>query len=244
MFRQCIGIPMGTNCASLLVDLFLYSYKVEFLRSMKKSNKKLAKAFNLRSRYIDDLISINNPRFKQFLKDIYPEELVVSETSESRKVVSYLYLLIDISNSDLVCLIFDMKDAFDFDIVNFPDLSGSIGKSRICPHIPPPPPWTTLNWVPKNFRISKKDSSSLCRIPNSADSNSWRISKFSKIMNGFPGIPVKTHKILGKFMRFLSGSPSIYYRISNVLHGVCVDIFWNSPFHSLWYLHLTADKIQ
>ena len=49
----------------------------EFLRSMKKSNKKLAKAFNLASRCIDDLTSINYPRFKQFLKDIYPDELVV-----------------------------------------------------------------------------------------------------------------------------------------------------------------------
>ena len=33
------------------------------------------KAFNLKSRYIDDLISINNPRFKQFLKDIYQRSL-------------------------------------------------------------------------------------------------------------------------------------------------------------------------
>ena len=45
LFRQCIGIPMGTNGAPLLASLFLYSYEVEFLRSMKKSNKKLAKAF-------------------------------------------------------------------------------------------------------------------------------------------------------------------------------------------------------
>ena len=86
----------------------------------------LAKAFNLRSRYIDELICINNPRFKQFLKDIYPEELVVSETLELRNVVSYLNLLIDISNGDLVCSIFDKRDAFDFDIANFPDLSGNI----------------------------------------------------------------------------------------------------------------------
>ena len=124
LFRQCIGIPMGTICAPLLANLFLYSYEVEFLRSMKKSNKKLAKAFNLTSRYTDDLI--NNPRFKQFLKYIYPEEPVVSETSESRNVVSYLDLLIDISNGDLVCPIFDKRDASDFDIVNFPDLSQKI----------------------------------------------------------------------------------------------------------------------
>ena len=93
---------------------------------MKKSNKKLANTFNLTSRYIDDLISVNNPRFKQFLKHIYPEELVVSETSESRNVGSYLDLLIDISNCDLVCSTFDKRDAFDFDIVNFLDLSRNI----------------------------------------------------------------------------------------------------------------------
>ena len=126
MFRQCIGIPMGKNCAPLLADLFLYSYEVKCLRSMKNSTKKLAKAFNLTARYTDDLISINNPKFQQFLKDIYPEELVVSEASESRNVVSYLDSVIDISNGDLVCSIFDKKDAFDFDIVNFPDLSGNI----------------------------------------------------------------------------------------------------------------------
>ena len=106
LFRQYIGIPMGTNCAPLSANLFSYSYKGEFLRSIKKSNKKLAKAINLTSRDVDDLISINNPRFKQFLKDIYPEELVVSETSESRYVVLYLNLLIDISSGDLVCSIF------------------------------------------------------------------------------------------------------------------------------------------
>ena len=51
---------------------------------------------------------------------------MVSETSQSRNVVSYLDLLIDISNGDLVCSIFDKRNTFDFDIVNFPDLSWNI----------------------------------------------------------------------------------------------------------------------
>ena len=94
-----------------------------------------------------------------------------------------------------------------------------------------PRAWTTLNWVPGNFCISKKDSSSLCRITNLADSKSLGIPEFCKILNGFAGIPIKIRKIFGKFMEFQSGSPSIYYRISNVVHGGCVDIFWNSPVH-------------
>ena len=40
--------------------------------------------------------------------------------------MSYLDLLSDISNGDFVCSIFDERDPFDFDIVNFPDLSGNI----------------------------------------------------------------------------------------------------------------------
>ena len=51
---------------------------------------------------------------------------MVSQTSESRNFVSYSDLLIDISNDDLVCSIFDKRDGFDFNIVNFLDLSGNI----------------------------------------------------------------------------------------------------------------------
>ena len=87
-----------------------------------------------------------------------------------------------------------------------------------------PPPWTTPNLVPKNFRISKKDNCSFCIIPEATDFKSWRIPEFRKNFNGFPGIPVKIYKILGIFVDFHSYSLSISYRISNVVHGVCVCV--------------------
>ena len=94
LFRQMVGIPMGTNCAPLLADLFLYSYENEFLdKLIKEGKRKLARKFNLSYRYIDDLISFNNKRFKEFISDIYPKELTISETTESTSVASYLDLL-------------------------------------------------------------------------------------------------------------------------------------------------------
>ena len=51
---------------------------------------------------------------------------MVSETSESRNLVSYLDLRTDILNRDLVCSIFDKRNAFNFNIVNFLGLSGNI----------------------------------------------------------------------------------------------------------------------
>ena len=48
LFRQVIGIPVGTNCAPLLADLFLYSYENEFLDNMiRSSHRRLVRSFNL-----------------------------------------------------------------------------------------------------------------------------------------------------------------------------------------------------
>ena len=72
LFRQMVGIRMGTNCAPLLGDLFLYSYENEFLdKLVKEGKRKLARKFNLSYRYIDDLIPFNTKRFKEFISDIY-----------------------------------------------------------------------------------------------------------------------------------------------------------------------------
>ena len=39
LFQQVVGIPMGTNCAPLLADLFVYSYESEFLPRLVKDKK-------------------------------------------------------------------------------------------------------------------------------------------------------------------------------------------------------------
>ena len=51
-----VGIPMGTNWAPLLADLFLYSYENVFLDKLTKEGKrKLARKFNLSYRYTETL---------------------------------------------------------------------------------------------------------------------------------------------------------------------------------------------
>ena len=57
--RLIVGIPMDTNCAPLLADIFLYSYETEFIQSLLSARKKqLAIQFNFTYRYIDDVLSI------------------------------------------------------------------------------------------------------------------------------------------------------------------------------------------
>ena len=91
-----------TNCAPLLADLFLYFYENEFLdKLIKEGKRKLARKFNLSYRYINDLISFNNKRFKEFISDIYPKELTISETTESTSVASNL----DLFSSEIIATI-------------------------------------------------------------------------------------------------------------------------------------------
>ena len=92
---QKVGIPVGTNCASLLADLLLYSYEDEVLNGLIKDGKrKLARRLNLWYRYTNELITlITKKRFKQSISDIYSKELTIKEKTESTSVASYLDLL-------------------------------------------------------------------------------------------------------------------------------------------------------
>jgi hypothetical protein len=52
VFQQTVVILMGTNCAPLLGDLFLYSYEADFIQGLRKKNeKKLARSFNSNNIY-------------------------------------------------------------------------------------------------------------------------------------------------------------------------------------------------
>ena len=128
VFQQIIGIPMGTNCAPLLADIFLYSYEAEFIQSLLSAGKKrLASQFNFTYRYIDDVLSINNPDFENYLGQMYPPELEIKDTTESNTSASYLDLLLSIGrNGQLHTSLYDKRDDFNFHITNFPFLSSNI----------------------------------------------------------------------------------------------------------------------
>ena len=49
---------MGTNCAPLVADLYLFCYERDFMLSMSDNNQTdIIEAFNLTSKYLDDWIT-------------------------------------------------------------------------------------------------------------------------------------------------------------------------------------------
>ena len=65
LYRQIVGIPMGTNCAPLVADLFLFFNERDFMKDLSSDNQAdVIKAFNSTSIYLDDLLNIDNPYFE------------------------------------------------------------------------------------------------------------------------------------------------------------------------------------
>ena len=121
---------MGTNCAPLVADLFLFCYEIDFMLSLSDNNQSdIIEAFNSTSRYLDDLLNINNPYFKQIVDQIYPTEIQLNKANSSDTEAPFLDLNLSITNGIVSSKIYDKRDDFNFEIVNFPFLDGDVPRS-------------------------------------------------------------------------------------------------------------------
>ena len=78
LYRQIVGIPMGTNCAPLVADLFLFCYERDFMKDLSSDNQA-----DSTSRYLDDLLNIDNPYFEGMVNQNYPSELQLNKANTS-----------------------------------------------------------------------------------------------------------------------------------------------------------------
>ena len=102
---------LGTDCAPVLANLFLFYYEYSFMKTLMKNNIRLAKKFNNKVRYIDDLLTLNNPSFLDEIPNIYPR---LKKTTESAVEVSYLDVKIGIEDERFVTSVYDKRDSFNF----------------------------------------------------------------------------------------------------------------------------------
>ena len=107
--RLSLATKKIDNCAPLLANLFLYSYEAEFVQSLLKAGKKhLAQQFNFTYRYIDDVLSLKNTKFAEYLEFINPRELEIKETTKTEVSSSYLDYCLYIDNEKLTTRLYDM----------------------------------------------------------------------------------------------------------------------------------------
>ena len=114
---------MGTNCAPLLADLFSFCYMRDLMLSLSDNNQTdIIEAFNSISRYLDDLLNIDNPYFEQMVCQIYPTDRQLNKANSSDTEPPFL-------DWNVSSKVYDKRDEFNFEIINFPFLDGDVPRS-------------------------------------------------------------------------------------------------------------------
>ena len=145
LYRQILGIPMGTNCAPLVADLVLFCHERDFMLPLSDNNQTVClfalllyipdnqtdiiEAFNSASRYLDDLLNIDNPYFEHMVGQIYPNKLQVNKSNSADTEAPSLYLDLSITNDKVSSKIYDKRDDFSFEMVNYPFFDGDVPHS-------------------------------------------------------------------------------------------------------------------
>ena len=90
---------MGTICATLVADLFLLCYERDSMLSLSDKNQTdIIEAFNSTSRYLDDLLNIDNPYFEKMVGQIYTYELQLNKANSSNTEALFSDLILSITN--------------------------------------------------------------------------------------------------------------------------------------------------
>ena len=111
---------MGTNCSPMVANLFLFCYEKDLMISLSDEKQAdIIDAFNTTSRYLEELLNINNVYFDNVVSQIYPSELQLNKAYTSYTVAACLDLHLSISNDIVSTKFYDKRDNFDFEIVNF-----------------------------------------------------------------------------------------------------------------------------
>ena len=75
---------MGMKCAPLIADLLLYCYESHFMTKQDPSKLSLIGLFNNNCRYLNDILTVNNPNFLMLVKHFYPQELTLNKANITR----------------------------------------------------------------------------------------------------------------------------------------------------------------
>ena len=111
---------MGTNCAPLVADLFLFCYERDFMMSLSDDKQSdIIDSFNTTSRYLDDTLNINTIYFDNMVSQIYPSELQLNKANTSDTKAEFLDSHLSISNDIVATKIYDKRDDFDLNLSIF-----------------------------------------------------------------------------------------------------------------------------
>ena len=129
VFDQNCGIPMGIDDGPEIANLNLHQLEYQHLNELKKVDIHQARILNFTFRFIDDISSLNsNDYILDHAVEIYGHSVLLNKENTGLLNANVLDLTITLDQNSRLCStkLFDKRRAFNFTIVNYPDLTGNI----------------------------------------------------------------------------------------------------------------------
>lgn len=137
LHRQIVGIPMGTNSAPVMANLYLYHYESKYVDDLEQKDVDQAKEFNLSFRYIDDVMSLDNDHWMEAIArpeeegGMYPRALILGQTNTHNMEAEFLGMNIVMNNNRFDTLVFDKRKTFPFVVNKYPMINSEMPASMI-----------------------------------------------------------------------------------------------------------------
>lgn len=131
IFKQIIGIPMGSDCGPDLANLFLFAYEYQYIIGLIEKGDYSYSTLRFIFRYIDDLIVLNDKGlFNTIFSNIYPSILDLNSTNITINNANFLDMNIDINSSTnkFDYKLYDKRNDFSFKVISLPNLDSNIPK--------------------------------------------------------------------------------------------------------------------
>jgi hypothetical protein len=121
-FQQTLGIPMGTDCAPFLANLYLYALESEWMsKKIERKEWKELQFWKHCFRYIDDLVVFNNDgMMERVYGEIYGELRLKKESQKDGLAAHFLEVDMIIEDGFIHTGLYDKRDDFGFRVVTFP----------------------------------------------------------------------------------------------------------------------------
>jgi hypothetical protein len=132
IFRQKVGIPMGTNSAPDMANLFLFAQEFLFIKTNLRVDFSKCFTFRYVYRYLDDITAINdNDYLGLYYKDIYHQSLSLVKVNTQPDSADVLDIHIEIKGKKFHTKVYDKRDDFPFSINMFPDITSNISINTV-----------------------------------------------------------------------------------------------------------------
>ena len=129
---------MGTNCAPVLANLFLYAYESAYITRVElEKGVEAARQFQMTFRLIDDVLSADNVAMTDAVQShsdaggMYPSELTLNTTSISPSEVEFLGMRIQTDTRRFRLSVFDKRKSFPFRVRRYPLASSLIPRNML-----------------------------------------------------------------------------------------------------------------